>query len=306
MKNALIKTFGSPDVVEEGERTLPAIQPHEVVVRVEAASVNPLDVKIIAGYMQAIFPVDLPYVPGTDFSGVVESVGEQVSDLQPGDRVVGRTAPSAGGAFAKALVIAASELCVIPPQMSFEQAAALPTAYGTAALALFEVGRLRRNQRVLIHAGAGGVGSMAVQLAHLAGCHVIATASAKNIERVKSLGADEVIDYRTQSLEHVRDIDLVLDTLGDDTLEASWHVLGAGGRIASLVDFDITSRDEHAGEFVFFSTAVPFLPKAIEQFQAGDLQVLIDSTFPLAEARGAVEKVATAHACGKVLIRPGF
>jgi NADPH:quinone reductase-like Zn-dependent oxidoreductase len=180
MKTALIETFGSPDVLQHGQRTLPTVQSHEVVVRVEAASVNPLDAKIIAGYMQAIFPVDLPYVPGTDFSGVIESVGEQVSDLQPGDRVVGRTAPSAGGAFARALVIAASELCLIPPQMSFEQAAALPTAYGTAALALFEVGRLRRNQRVLIHAGAGGVGSMAVQLAHLAGCHVVASVCKKH------------------------------------------------------------------------------------------------------------------------------
>jgi NADPH:quinone reductase-like Zn-dependent oxidoreductase len=281
MKTALIETFGSPDVLQQGQRTLPTVQSHEVVVRVEAASVNPLDVKIIAGYMQAIFPVDLPYVPGTDFSGVIESVGDQVS-------------------------IAASELCVIAPQMSYEQAAALPTAYGTAALALFEVGQLRRNQRVLIHAGAGGVGSMAVQLAHLAGCHVTATASAKNIERVRSLGADEVIDYRAQTLGHVRDIDLVLDTLGGETLEASWHVLAPGGRIASLVEFDIASRDGHTGEFVFFSTAKPFMPRAIEQFQAGELQILIDSTFPLAEARGALEKVATGHACGKVLIRPGY
>ncbi|MBA1380280.1 NADP-dependent oxidoreductase [Pseudomonas brassicacearum] len=306
MKTALIETFGSPDVLQHGQRTLPTVQSHEVVVRVESASVNPLDVKIIAGYMQAIFPVDLPYVPGTDFSGVIESVGEQVSDLQPGDRVVGRTPPSAGGAFARMLVIAASELCVIAPQMSFEQAAALPTAYGTAALALFEVGQLRRNQRVLIHAGAGGVGGMAVQLAHLADCHVTATASAKNIERVRNLGADEVIDYRTQTLEQVRDIDLVLDTLGGETLQASWHVLAPGGRIASLVEFDIASRDGHTGEFVFFSTAKPFMPRAIEQFQAGELQILIDSTFPLAEARGALEKVATGHACGKVLIRPGY
>lgn len=189
--------------------------------------------------------------------------------------------------------------------MSFEQAAALPTAYGTAAQALFKVGKLQRHQRVLIHAGAGGVGSMAVQLAHLAGCHVVATASGKNIERVKSLGADEVIDYRTQTLEDVRDIDLVVDTLGGEALEASWHVLRPSGRIASLVDFDIASQDGKTGEFVFFASAVPYLPKAMAQFQAGDLQIIIDSSFTLAEARGALEKVATAHASGKVLIRMG-
>lgn len=305
MKTTLINEFGSPDVVVEGEAIVRTPQPHEAVVSVKAASVNPLDVKIIAGYMQPIFPVTFPYAPGTDFSGVIESVGEQVRDLKVGDRVVGRTTPSHGGAFAQRLVIAAAELCVIPAQMSFEQAAALPTAYGTAAQALFDIGQLQHGQRVLIHAGAGGVGSMAIQLAHLAGCHVIATASAKNIALVKSLGADEVIDYRTQTLEGVRDIDLVLDTLGGDSLEESWQVLRPGGRISTLVEFNIQGRDGRTGEFVFFASAVPYLPEAVRQFSAGQLQIIIDSTFAFSETRAALEKVATAHARGKVLIRPG-
>ncbi|CAH0252961.1 NADP-dependent oxidoreductase [Pseudomonas mediterranea] len=305
MKSALINEFGGPDVVVEGEARLRQPQVNEVVVRIEAASVNPLDVKILAGYMQPIFPVEFPYAPGTDFSGVIESVGEQVNDLKTGDRVVGRTSPSQGGAFATHLVIAASELCVIPAQMSFEQAAALPTAYGTATQALFDIGKLQRGQRVLIHAGAGGVGSMAIQLAHLAGCHVVATASAKNLELLKSLGADEVIDYRNQTLDSVREIDLVLDTLGDETLEESWQVLRPGGRISTLVEFNIEGRDGHAGEFVFFASAVPFLPEAIRQFSAGQLQIVIDSTFTLAESRAALKRVATGHARGKVVIRPG-
>ncbi|MEJ1227493.1 MULTISPECIES: NADP-dependent oxidoreductase [unclassified Pseudomonas] len=305
MKSALIHEFGSPDVLVAGEATLRTPQPEEVVVSVEAASVNPLDVKIIAGYMQPIFPVTFPYAPGTDFSGVIESVGERVRHLKAGDRVVGRTTPSHGGAFAQRLVIAAAELCVIPASMGFEQAAALPTAYGTAAQALFDVGKLQPGQRVLIHAGAGGVGSMAIQLAHLAGCHVIATASAKNIELVKSLGADEVIDYRSQTLEGVRDIDLVLDTLGGETLEESWQVLRPGGHISTLVEFNIQGRDGCTGEFVFFASAVPFLPEAVRQFSAGRLQIIIDSSFTLSDTRAALEKVATAHARGKVLIRPG-
>lgn len=305
MKSALINEFGSPDVIVESEARLRSPQPNEVVVRIEAASVNPLDVKILAGYMQPIFPVAFPYAPGTDFSGVIESVGEQVSVLKTGDRVAGRTSPEHGGAFATHLVIAASELCVIPAPMSFEQAAALPTAYGTARQALFDIGKLQRGQRVLIHAGAGGVGSMAVQLAHLAGCHVIATASAKNLELLKSLGADEVIDYRTQTLDSVREIDLVLDTQGGETLEESWQVLRPGGRISTLVEFNIEGRDGHAGEFVFFASAVPFLPEAIRQFSEGQLQIIIDSTFTLAETQAAVEKVATGHARGKVVIRPG-
>ncbi|WP_218191644.1 MULTISPECIES: NADP-dependent oxidoreductase [unclassified Pseudomonas] len=275
----------------------------EALVRIEAASVNPLDLKIIAGYMQPVFPIALPYIPGTDFSGVVHSVGEHVKHLKPGDRVFGRSAPTAGGAFAQQLTIAATDLCVIPASMSFEQAAALPTAFGTAWQALFDVGQLAGGQRVLIHGAAGGVGSMAVQLAHMAGAYVIGTASARNIALLTSLGADEVIDYRNQDFTSLRDIDLVIDTIGGPTLESSWPTLGVGGRIATLVEFDIEPRDGHAGDAVFFASATPFLQKAVRGFSAGQLQVVTDAIFTLDEARAALEKVATGHACGKVIIR---
>src|SRR5690606_5059851 len=182
------------------------------------------------------------------------------------------------------------------------QAAALPTAFGTAWQGLFDVGHLQRGQRVLIHAAAGGVGNMAVQQAHHAGAHVVATASARNAALVKSLGADEVIDYRTEDFTEVNDFDLVLDTLGGETLERSWSVLRANGRIASLVEFGIQSRGTQAGEFVFFASATPFLPQAIRLFQSGQLQIITDSIFPLDEARSALEKLATGHARGKVLI----
>lgn len=303
MKTASISVFGGPEVVTLHNLDLSKPGFDELLVGVEAASVNPLDLKIIAGYMQPVFPVELPYTPGTDFSGIVSSVGEQVSHLKPGDRVFGRSTPTAGGAFARQLIIAATELCLIPASMSFEQAAALPTTFGTAQQALFEVGQLKPGQRVLIHAGAGGVGSMAVQLAHAAGAYVIATASARNIERVKSLGADEAIDYRTEDFTTLRDIDLVLDTVGGPTLESSWSVLGKGGRIATLVEFDIESREDHPGEAVFFASATPYLPEAVRQFSAGQLQVVTDSIFTLEETRAALEKVATGHACGKVIIR---
>lgn len=303
MKTASISVFGGPEVVTLHHLDLSKPGVDEVLVGVEAASVNPLDLKIIAGYMQPVFPVELPYTPGTDFSGIVSSVGEQVSHLKPGDRVFGRSTPTAGGAFARQLIIAATELCLIPASMSFEQAAALPTTFGTAQQALFEVGQLKPGQRVLIHAGAGGVGSMAVQLAHLAGAYVIATASARNIERVKSLGADEAIDYRSEDFTTLRDIDLVLDTVGGLTLESSWSVLGKGGRIATLVEFDIEPREDHAGEAVFFASATPYLQEAVRQFSAGQLQVVTDSIFTLEETRAALEKVATGHACGKVVIR---
>ena len=303
MKAAFISTFGAPDVFAIGERPLRAPQATEVTVRVQAAGVNPLDLKMIAGYMQQVFPVEFPYIPGTDFSGVVESVGALVSNVKPGDRVVGRTAPSAGGAFAQTLVISGDEVCLIPADMSVEQAAALPTAFGAAQQALFNVGQLEPGQRVLIHAAAGGVGSMAVQLAHQTGAYVVATTSGKNIDLVKSLGADEVIDYRMQDFAKTRDIDLVLDTVGGDTLAKSWSVLCADGRIATLVEFGIKPENGHSGDFVFFASATPFLSQAIRLFQAGQLQIITDSIFPLDEARSALEKAATRHSRGKVLIR---
>src|SRR5690606_6957566 len=124
--------FGGAELITVGEVNLRGLQPDEAVLTVEVASANPLDLKIIAGYMQQVFPIEFPYVPGTDFSGVVDAVGADVTHLSPGERVFGRTLPDAGGAFGKKLVIAATDLCVIPPEMSFEQAAALPTAFGAA------------------------------------------------------------------------------------------------------------------------------------------------------------------------------
>jgi NADPH:quinone reductase-like Zn-dependent oxidoreductase len=303
MRAALVNTFGGPDIVSIGETALRDMRPDEVTVRIEAAGLNPLDLKIVAGSMQQVFPVAFPYIPGNDFSGVVEAVGAQVTQWQSGDRVFGRTAPSAGGAFAHRLVIAASDLCAIPSGMSFEQAASMPTAFGTARQALFDSGRLERGQRVLIHAAAGGVGNVAVQLAHQAGAYVIGTASAGNVGLLKSLGANEVIDYRTQDFTQLREIDLVLDPIGGDTLERSWSVLRKGGRIATLVEFGIESRNGRIGEAVFFQSATPSLPEAVRYFEAGQLQIIIDSVFPLEDTRAALEKLATGHARGKLLIR---
>lgn len=305
MKAALIHAFGGPEVVTIGAATPRAPQADEIVVRVEAVALNPLDLKIVAGYMQQVFPIALPYVPGTDFSGVVESVGAEASHLKAGDRVVGRTQPGAGGALAKQVVINAGSVLAMPEGMSFEQGAALPTAFGTASQALLDIGALKQGETVLIHAAAGGVGSMAVQLAHEAGARVIATASARNHELVRSLGADQVIDYRTQDFSQLRDVDVVLDTIGADTLEKSWSVLGQGGRIATTVEFGIAARDGHAGTSVFFADAARFLPEAFRMFAQGRLQIVTDTIFKLDEARSALERLATGHARGKLIVRVG-
>lgn len=303
MKIASIQTFGGPDVVVLADASGRAPLPHEVAVRIEVAGVNPLDLKILAGYLEQVFPVTFPYTLGTDFSGVVETVGAEVTAFQAGERVVGRTSPSTGGAFAGRVVIAASDVVAMPPEMSFEQAASLPTTFGTARQALFDVGKLRAGQRVLIHAAAGGVGVMAVQQAHHADAFVIATASARNADLVRALGADVVIDYREADFAAAKDVDLVLDTIGGETLQRSWPLLRHGGRIASLVEFGIQATGGHAGDFVFFADATRYLPDAIAMFLAGDLEIVTDSIFPLEETRSALEKLQTGHACGKVLIR---
>lgn len=303
MRASIINTFGSADVISEADIPSRSIAADEASVRVEAVGLNPLDLKIMSGVMQQVFPIEFPYVPGTDFSGVVTAVGDAVTGLRPGDRVVGRAAPTAGGAIAQHLAIAAGDLSVIPQQMSFEQAAALPTAFGTAWQSLFDAGGLQRDERVLIHAAAGGVGVMAVQLARQAAAHVVATASARNHDLLKSLGAHEVIDYRVEDFSQARDIDLVLDTIGGETLEKSWSVLRTGGRIASIAEFGIEPRNGNGGQFVFFAEAKQYLPDAIRLFEAGQLQIVIDGIYAQDETRAAFEKLATGHARGKIVVR---
>jgi NADPH:quinone reductase-like Zn-dependent oxidoreductase len=304
MKEFLIREFGSPSnaVLENSDPLAPGAG--QVTIKVEAASVNPLDLKILAGYMQAVFPVTMPYTLGTDVAGVVEAVGSQVTTVQLGDRVVGRLEPTAGGAFSQHAMISATALCPIPTEMSYEQAAALPTAAGSAWLALFGVGKLKEGQRVLIHAGAGGVGTFAVQFAKQAGGYVIATASSKNHTLIKELGADEVVDYRHEDFaSRIRNLDLVIDTIGGETMERSWQMLKPGGTLASLADHTIESRGGINGAFVFFNHDAEVLSKIVDTFTDGRLQVILDTIHPLEDARAALEQVAGGHARGKVIVR---
>lgn len=303
MQAAMIDHFG-PDTIVQFRPVVPATPAtNEVVVRIEAASLNPLDVKMIAGYMQEVFPAGLPYIPGTDYSGVVTATGPFVTAVKVGDRVVGRSDPVLGGAFAHAILARADALVIIPDEMSFEQAAALPTAFGTARQALFDVAGLRAGQRVLIHAGAGGVGSFAIQLARQAGAHVSATASADNLGILRELGASEVIDYRLDDFTRLPAFDIILDTVGGDTTGRSWKVLREGGTLASLIDFSIAPRDGRRGVLVFFAEATAALREAVALFRGGKLDILIDSLYTLEAAGDALAKVASGHARGKVVIR---
>lgn len=304
MKALRIHAFGGASRADIEHAVLGTPGDGQALVRVEAASVNPLDLKILGGSMQPVFPVTLPYTLGTDLAGVIEAAGPKVGRFKPGDRVVGRLAPTAGGAFAQSALLSASALCLVPAEMSYEQAAALPTAAGTAWLALFGAGKLRAGQRVLIHAAAGGVGSFAVQFARQAGAHVLATASAKNHTLVKELGADEVIDYRRDDFaERWRDLNLVIDTIGGETLERSWRATRPGGTVVSIVDHTIQPRGDIHGVFAFFSGDAAALTLILKRFDDKRLQVILDTIHPLDDARAALEQVAGGHARGKVIIR---
>ena len=210
MKAVRIHKYGGPEVLQSEDLPRPQVSAAaEVLIRVHAAGVNPVDSTIRRGLVKEIFPVSLPWIPGSDVSGVIEEVGPDVTRFKKGDEVFALLNPAKGGAYAEYVVVSESELALKPKSLHHIRAAAVPVAAVTAWNALFETAQLQSGQRVLIHGGAGGVGHFAVQLAKRKGAHVIATASAKNHELVYELGADEVIDYQAQKFEDVaRKIDI--------------------------------------------------------------------------------------------------
>lgn len=304
MKALRFGEYGSLDDVRMLECEPGQPGPHEVRVRIEFASANPLDLKLLSGRMAAIFPLEFPYTVGTDIAGTVEASGELVQRFKSGDRVFGRLDARAGGAFAESAVVPEHGLCPIPKAVDGQSAAALPTAAGTAWLALFDIGRLRAKQKVLIHAASGGVGSFAVQLAKLAGAYVIATASLENHALIRRLGADEVIDYKKDDFtQRAAGVDLVLDPIGGETQERSWGVIKPGGILVSLIDRAIGNRGGIRGAFAPLANNSATLHGIALLVASGRLKVAVDSVYPFEQARSALEHVASGHAVGKVLVQ---
>src|SRR5256884_390179 len=229
MKAAFIERFGGPEVVKYGDLPDPVAQPGEVVIDVHAASVNAADWKVRAGqYAQAKFPLIL----GRDFSGVIGSVGEAVQDFQVGDAVFGVCEAGQEGAYAEKIAVKAAIIAAKPSSMSHIDAAALALIGLTALSAVEETLQLKRGETILIQGGAGGVAGFAIALAKHIGARVITTASAANHDYVRKLGADEVIDYRSQDFSKaVKNVDAVFDTVGGDVTQQSFAVLKPGGRL---------------------------------------------------------------------------
>jgi NADPH:quinone reductase-like Zn-dependent oxidoreductase len=234
MRAFVIKEYKGP--LRESEVPEPTVGEHDVLVQVQAAGLNVLDEKIRAGEFRQILPYKLPLIPGNDVAGTVIRVGPRVRAFKPGDEVYGRPHQDRIGTFAERIAVAEADLAIKPELISMEEAGSLPLVALTAWQALIERGQVQPGQKVLIHAGAGGVGSIAVQLAKHLGATVAATASAANLEFVRGLGADTVIDYRSQDFEQLLSgYDLVLDSLGGENLKKSLRVLKPGGKAIGIV-----------------------------------------------------------------------
>jgi len=304
MKAVRIHSFGGPEVLRLEDVPVPEPRSGELLVRVHAAGVNPVDWKIREGRLGK---VPLPTIMGSDFSGVVEEVGSGVSDFGAGDPVFGVVGEQSGS-YAEFVITPAAQAVEKPNGMSDIEAAALPIASLTAWQALFDTANLKKGEKVLIHAAAGGVGSYAVQFAKRAGAYVIGTASAEHTAFVRQLGADEVIDYRKTKFEDVvQGADVVFDTIGGDTQERSWKVLKPRGILVSIVQ--PPAKEKAADHNVRASFMVSDhrrkdeLTRIAEMVAGKQIKVFIASTLPLSEARKAQELSASGHTQGKIILR---
>ena len=302
MKTLEYSDFGQTPRV--AERALPSIAMGEVLVKVEGAALNPLDTKIHAGYMTDFFPVAFPYVPGTDISGTIETVGDGVSGWKRGDEVIARLDPSKGGAFAEYAVVPSEQLVRAPTSMTLAETAGLVTVGGTAWQVLFDAFSVAEGQRILVHGAAGPVGAFATQLAVQAGAEVFATASASDIDYVRGLGAVQVIDYRNARFEeHLSDMDLVIDTVGGEVEARSLKVLKPGGTLIATPMPPDEERAREAGvaaKFVFHASDASILEHVAERADNG-IKVRIDRMTTLAEGADAFARQASGEAKGKII-----
>ncbi len=302
MQAVLVNEYGGPNVLKVETVERPQPQANEVLVRIVYATVIPLDYKIRNGWLQGVFPITFPYIPGFYASGVVEEVGQAVATIKPGDRVFG----SIRGSYAEYGIATVQELVKMPDNLTFEDAATIKAGAETAWKALFTEGELQSGQTVLVHAAAGGVGQFAIQLAKWKGATVIATASTSNLEFVKSLGADQVIDYTETAFEEVvEEVDLVVDSVGGETENRSWSVLKKGGILVSLTQDPSQENAQKHGIIAKFNTKFPTdenLLTLTELISAGTIQAEIDSIFPLSQSDKALEKSEARHGRGRILL----
>jgi len=305
MKAIRFHDYGDASVLKLEDLPIPVIAPDGVLVRVHAAGVNPIDWKVRAGYMKAVRPFVLPLTPGWDIAGIVEAAGP-LARFTPGQAVFGKTDGNRDGTYAEYVAVKSDEIAIAPGSMNLVDAAGVPLAALTAWMCLFDKLQIKAGQSVLVHAAAGGVGGFAVQLAKLAGARVIGTCSAANREYVLGLGADEVIDHRSEDFAAtLSGLDAVLDGVGGEVLARSYGVLRAGGSLVSIAGPVDEAKAKELG------IVVQRAALGVSGARCADLAALIDAgkltsevaaRFPLAQAADAQRLSETGRVRGKILL----
>lgn len=302
-----VHEYGGPEQLQLDQIPRPVPQEDEVLVRVYAAGVNPVDWKIRSGVLKDVFPTPLPYIPGYDFAGVVEEVGPNVTAFQKGQAVFGQSV--AYGTYAEYTVAPVATVALKPETLNFDGAATVSVGATTAWQGLFDHGKLEPGQRVLVLGAAGGVGLFAVQFARWKGAHVIGTASTHNQNFVRSLGAAEVIDYTTTDVGNaVHDVDLVLDTVGGETLANVWPTLKRGGTVVSIAGQPSQEKarelDAHTVNFSARTTS-DLMNTFAHLIDEGTVKVAIATSLPLREAPKAHELSQSRHSRGRIVLHIG-
>lgn len=311
MKAAQYNRYGGPEVIEINNNTSkPSPSKGQVLVEVYAASVNPFDWKLRAGYMKAMIPLQFPVTIGGDFSGIVTQLGPSVDgEFKVGDEVYGQALVLNGGsgAFAEFAAANIANIGPKPKNVTHIEAASLPLVGSSAIQALEEHINLKSGQRILIHGGAGGVGHIAIQLAKSLGAYVATTVSSKDVEFVKNLGADEVIDYKNQNFEdEIHDFDAVFDTVGGQTVDKSFKVLKRGGIIVSMLGQPSTELAKQYGITAIgqmTNTNAKHLIRLVELVEIGTIKPQIAKVFAFDQTREAFDYLEKGHPRGKVLLK---
>jgi NADPH:quinone reductase-like Zn-dependent oxidoreductase len=307
MKAVVLHSYGGPEVAKLEEVARPEPKEDEILIRVIAASVNPVDVAIRKGYLAELIGNKFPLVIGMDAAGIVEKTGAKVSRFKAGDAVFAFFTLASQGGYAEFVIAKESEAALKPKQVTYAQAAAVGAAGSTAWQALIETAKLTSGQTVLIHGGSGGVGHLAIQIAKARGAKVIATASTANQDFLKQMGTDVALDYSKTKFEEVaKDVDVVLDSVGRDTLKRTYGVMKKGGIIVSIVDEPVQAElDTHGirGVALRSSPKADALEELARLMEAKKLVPVVSQTFPLADFNRALNQIATRHTRGKIVLQ---
>ena len=302
MKAIQFEQYGPADVLKIKEVDLPTLKSGQLLVKVKAFGINPIDWKLRSGAMKSFIPLPLPYILGSEVSGIVTEVSSDVSSFKVGDRIYSRTQH----AYAEYVIVNAEEAQTIPQFLNFAEAASLPSGSQVAYSALKTMGHIQKNQKVLIHAGAGGVGSAAIQIAKSFGAHVTTTVSTDNIHLAEQLGADVIIDYKKSRISNLNQkFDLIIDTVGGQTQIDSWELLNDKGTLVTLVS-DESSQfkiSNHQQKFIFMRGVQSNATNEIHQLiESGHLKPVIDSVYDFSDIAKAHIKSETGHVSGKLVI----